>query len=75
MRTCAPTDSPAFADHSLKGQSSGRSEILRQRARAATALGKAYALRDFNLALVEGGNVPLDVLATKIDGYIAGKKG
>jgi len=52
----------------------GRSEILRQRARAVAALGKAYDLRDFNLAVVEGGNVPLDVLATNVDGYIAAKK-
>jgi len=53
----------------------GRSEILRQRARAMAALGKAYDLRDFDNAVVEGGNVPLDVLAANIDRYIAGKQG
>ncbi len=53
----------------------GRSEILRQRARAQAALGKAYDLRDYDNAVVEGGNVPLDVLAANIDRYIAGKKG
>jgi uncharacterized protein (DUF885 family) len=53
----------------------GRSEILRQRARAQAALGKAYDLKDYNTAVVEGGNVPLDVLAATIDGYIAAKKG
>jgi hypothetical protein len=53
----------------------GRSEILRQRARAQAALGKAYDLRDYNTAVVEGGNVPLDVLAANIDGYIAAKRG
>ena len=53
----------------------GRSEILRQRARAQAALGTAYDLRDFDNAVVEGGNVPLDVLAMNIDAYIAGKKG
>ena len=53
----------------------GRSEILRQRARAQAALGKAYDLRDYNTAVVEGGNVPLDVLAANIDGYIASKRG
>ena len=53
----------------------GRSEILRQRARAQAALGAAYDLRDFDNAVVEGGNVPLDVLAMNIDAYIAGKKG
>lgn len=52
----------------------GRSEILRRRARAEAALGKAYDLRTFNNAVVEGGNVPLDVLAMNIDAYIAGKK-
>ena len=52
----------------------GRSEILRQRARAEAALGKAYDLRTFDNAVVEGGNVPLDVLAMNIDAYIAGKK-
>ena len=53
----------------------GRSEILRQRARAMAALGKAYDLRDFDNAVVEGGNVPLDVLGQNIDAYIAGKQG
>lgn len=53
----------------------GRSEILRQRARAMAALGKAYDLRDFDNAVVEGGNVPLDVLAKNIDQYIAAKQG
>lgn len=53
----------------------GRSEILRQRTRAIEALGKAYDLRDYDNAVVEGGNVPLDVLAANIDRYIAAKKG
>ncbi|OYU35126.1 DUF885 family protein [Novosphingobium sp. PASSN1] len=53
----------------------GRSEILRQRARAMAALGKAYDLRTFDNAVVEGGNVPLDVLGQNIDAYIAGKQG
>lgn len=53
----------------------GRSEILRQRARAMAALGKTYDLREFDNAVVEGGNVPLDVLAANIDRYIAGKRG
>ncbi|MEI6642975.1 MAG: DUF885 domain-containing protein [Novosphingobium sp.] len=53
----------------------GRSEILRQRARAIAALGKAYDLRDYDNAVVEGGNVPLDVLAANIDRYIAEKRG
>lgn len=48
----------------------GKLEILRQRQRAATAMGSAYDLKDFNLAVVEGGNAPLDVMAGNIDRYI-----
>ena len=57
------------------GYKMGHSEINRQRARAQAALGAAYDLRDFDQAVVDGGNVPLDVLATNIDAYIAAKKG
>jgi uncharacterized protein (DUF885 family) len=53
----------------------GHSEIVRQRTRAQTALGSRYDLKDFNQAVVDGGNVPLDVLAKTIDRYIAGAKG
>ncbi|MGB3166065.1 MAG: DUF885 domain-containing protein [Alteraurantiacibacter sp.] len=49
----------------------GKLEILRQRQRAMDALGSAYDVKDFNLAVVEGGNAPLDVLAGNIDRYIA----
>ncbi|WP_395394617.1 DUF885 domain-containing protein [Novosphingobium sp. BL-8A] len=56
------------------GYKMGHSEINRQRTRAQQALGSAYDLRDFNQAVVDGGNVPLDVLATNIDEYIAGVK-
>ncbi|EIZ80569.1 twin-arginine translocation pathway signal [Novosphingobium sp. Rr 2-17] len=55
------------------GYKMGHSEINRQRDKAKTALGKAYDLRDFDQAVVDGGNVPLDVLATNVDAYIAGK--
>ena len=48
----------------------GKLEILRQRQRAQTALGSRYDLRDFNLAVVEGGNAPLDVLAGNVSRYI-----
>ena len=50
----------------------GKLEILRQRGLAQQALGNNYDLRDFNLAVVEGGNAPLDVLAGNISGYIGG---
>ena len=57
------------------GYKMGHSEILAQRERAKTALGARYDLRDFDQAVVEGGNVPLDVLGDNITRYIAGKSG
>ncbi|OYX66765.1 MAG: twin-arginine translocation pathway signal [Sphingomonadales bacterium 32-64-17] len=53
----------------------GKLEILRQRESALEALGARYDLKDFNMAVVEGGNVPLDVLAGNISRYIAGATG
>ena len=53
------------------GYKMGHGEILAQRTRAQTALGSAYDLRDFNDAVITGGNVPLDVLAIAVDRYIA----
>ena len=53
------------------GYKMGHGEILAQRTRAQTALGSAYDLRDFNDAVITGGNVPLDVLAINVDRYIA----
>jgi len=53
------------------GYKMGHSEINRQRSRAQAALGTRYDLRDFDQAVVDGGNVPLDVLAKNIDSYIA----
>lgn len=57
------------------GYKVGHNEINRQRDRARAALGSRYDLRDFNQAVVEGGNVPLDVLAGNIERYIAGARG
>lgn len=56
------------------GYKIGHSEILRQRDLAKTALGAKYDLRDFDDAVVTGGNVPLDVLATNVSRYITEKK-
>jgi uncharacterized protein (DUF885 family) len=56
------------------GYKVGHNEMNRQRDRAKAALGSAYDLRDFNQAVVEGGNVPLDVLAGNIERYIAGAR-
>lgn len=57
------------------GYKMGHSEILAQRERARAALGAKYDLRDFNDAVVTGGNVPLDVLAQNVSRYIAGQLG
>ncbi|MCW3798668.1 DUF885 domain-containing protein [Sphingomonas sp. BN140010] len=52
------------------GYEVGHQEINRQRDKAKAALGAAYDLRDFNDAVVLGGNVPMDVLALNVDEYI-----
>ena len=53
------------------GYKVGHSEIVRQRGRAQAELGARYDLRDFNDAVVKGGNVPMDVLAKNVSEYIA----
>jgi len=53
------------------GYKLGQTEINVQRDRARTALGARFDLRDFNQAVVEGGNVPLDVLAGEVSRYVA----
>ena len=52
------------------GYKVGHTEIVRQRDRAQAALGARYDLRDFDDAVVKGGNVPMDVLAKNVDEYI-----
>jgi uncharacterized protein (DUF885 family) len=52
----------------------GHSEIVRQRGLAQAALGGKYDLRDFNDAVVKGGNVPLDVLGKNVAEYVAANK-
>ena len=56
------------------GYKLGQTEIVAQRDRAKAALGAQFDLRDFNQAVVEGGNVPLDVLGGNITRYIAGAR-
>jgi uncharacterized protein (DUF885 family) len=56
------------------GYKMGHNEILRQRERAKTALGDKFDLAGFNDALVTSCGVPLTVLPTVIDRYIAGAK-
>ena len=56
------------------GYKMGHNEILHQRDRARQALGAHFDLASFNDALVKSGGVPLTVLPTVIDRYIAGVK-
>jgi uncharacterized protein (DUF885 family) len=53
------------------GYKVGQTEIVDLRRRAQMALGAKYDLRAFNQVVVDGGNVPLDVLAGQVDRYIA----
>jgi uncharacterized protein (DUF885 family) len=52
------------------GYKVGHTEIVRQRERAKAALGARFDVRQFNDTVVQGGNVPLDVLALNIDDLI-----
>jgi len=57
------------------GYEIGHQEIVRQRSRAQAALGTRYDLRDFNDAVLLGGNVPMDVLALNVGDYVREKGG
>jgi uncharacterized protein (DUF885 family) len=57
------------------GYKVGHSEILALREKSKAALGAKYDLRDFNDAVVTGGNVPLDVLGQHVDRHIAANGG
>ncbi|MDP3676433.1 MAG: DUF885 domain-containing protein [Novosphingobium sp.] len=48
----------------------GHSEMLRLREMAKARLGPRYDLRDFDQAVVDGGNAPLDVLAGNVERYV-----
>ena len=56
------------------GYKVGHNEINRLRDKAKAELGPKYDLRQFDDAVVMGGNVPMDVLAKNIDEYIAKMK-
>ena len=53
------------------GYKVGHTEIVRLRDKASQALGSRFDVRDFNDAVIQAGAVPLTVLATAIDAYIA----
>ncbi|UAJ09338.1 DUF885 domain-containing protein [Glacieibacterium megasporae] len=57
------------------GYKIGHNEILRLRAKAKAALGPKFTLAGFDDAVVMTGGVPLTVLATAIDSYIAAARG
>lgn len=57
------------------GYKVGHTEIVRQRGLAQAALGSRFDLRDFDDAVVKGGNVPLDVLAKNVARYVASARG
>lgn len=57
------------------GYKMGHNEINKQRDRAKAALGDKFDLAGFDDAVVKTGGVPLTVLPTAIDQYIAGAKG
>jgi uncharacterized protein (DUF885 family) len=49
----------------------GQLEILRLRERAKEALGDRFSLKDFHRLVLGTGTVPLDLLARRVDAYIA----
>jgi uncharacterized protein (DUF885 family) len=64
-------DRYAVAPGQACGYKMGHNEILRQRERAKAALGASFDLATYNDALVRSGGVPLTVLETVVDQYIA----
>jgi uncharacterized protein (DUF885 family) len=57
------------------GYKMGHNEINKQRDRAKAALGSKFDLAGFDDAVVRTGGVPLTVLPSAIDRYIAAAKG
>ena len=56
------------------GYKVGHLEIVRLREKAQAALGTRFDVRTFNDALVKGGAVPMTLLETVIDGYVAERR-
>ena len=53
----------------------GQMKILELRAKAEAALGDKFDIRDFHAAVLENGSLPLGVLETLVDDYIARTRG
>ena len=51
------------------GYKVGHTEIVRLRSAAQATLGDTFDIKDFNQAVVDGGNAPLDVLAKNVERY------
>jgi uncharacterized protein (DUF885 family) len=56
------------------GYKVGQLKILELRKKAETALGNSFDIKAFHDKVLESGCIPLNVLETKIDGWIAGQK-
>lgn len=69
------TDRYCVAPGQACGYKVGHNELLRLRGKAQAALGSKFDIAAFNDAIVKTGGVPLTVLATAVDGFIAGAKG
>ena len=65
------TDRYCVAPGQACGYKIGHNEILRLRERARTALGTRFDLAGFDDAVVRTGGVPLTVLSTAVDAYVA----
>jgi uncharacterized protein (DUF885 family) len=51
----------------------GQLKIIELREKAQKALGSRFALREFHNAVLRAGSVPLQILESQVDAYIAGK--
>jgi uncharacterized protein (DUF885 family) len=52
----------------------GQLKIVELRQRAQKALGDKFDIRDFHAAVLENGSLPLDILESQVDAYIASKR-
>jgi len=57
------------------GYKVGHTEIVRLREKAKAALGGRFDVRDYNDAVIQAGAVPLSVLETAVDAYVARARG
>jgi len=57
------------------GYKVGHNRIVEERARAKAALGAAYDMREFNTAVILGGNAPLNVVENTVSQYITETRG